>query len=118
MRLNIILGFQFGEVKTWTKWLSLLRGSRNGYTRLYATLSNPLSLHPSLVQLSTLFSNTISLCSYLNVRDQVSLSYKSTGKIKLYFCIFKFFVFDSRRGDKGFWTKWQQVTLEFLYILI
>jgi hypothetical protein len=31
--------------------------------------------------LSTLFSNTINLCSSLNVRDKVSHPYKTTGKI-------------------------------------
>jgi hypothetical protein len=31
--------------------------------------------------LSSLFSNTISLCSYLNVRDEVSHPRKTTGKI-------------------------------------
>jgi hypothetical protein len=31
--------------------------------------------------LSTLFSNTLSLCSFLNVRNQVSHPYRTTGKI-------------------------------------
>jgi hypothetical protein len=31
--------------------------------------------------LSTLFSNTLSLCSFINVRDQVSHPYRTTGKI-------------------------------------
>jgi polysaccharide pyruvyl transferase WcaK-like protein len=33
------------------------------------------------ILLNTLFSNTLSLCSSLNVRDQVSHPYKSTCKI-------------------------------------
>jgi hypothetical protein len=33
------------------------------------------------VLLRTLFSNTLSLCSSLNVRDQVSHPYKTTGRI-------------------------------------
>jgi hypothetical protein len=33
------------------------------------------------ILLSTLFSNTLSLCSSLNVRDQVSHPYRITGKI-------------------------------------
>jgi uncharacterized membrane protein len=33
------------------------------------------------ILLSTLFSNTLNLCSSLNVRDQVSHPYKTTGKI-------------------------------------
>jgi hypothetical protein len=36
----------------------------------YAVFSNLLSLHPSSVQIFS--SNTLSLCSSLNVRDQVS----------------------------------------------
>jgi hypothetical protein len=32
------------------------------------------------ILLSTLLSNTLSLCSSLNVRDQVSHPYKTTGK--------------------------------------
>jgi hypothetical protein len=35
----------------------------------------------SNILLSTLFSNTLSLCSSLNVRDQVSHQYRTTGKI-------------------------------------
>jgi hypothetical protein len=43
--------------------------------------------------------NTLSLCSSLNVRDQVSHSYRTTGKIiVMYILIFKFF--DSRREDR------------------
>jgi hypothetical protein len=39
----------------------------------------------------TLFSNTLSLCSSLNVRDQVSHPYRTTGKIiVLYIQIFTF----------------------------
>jgi hypothetical protein len=41
--------------------------------------------------LSTLFPNTLTLCSSLNVRVQVSHSYKTTGKIiVLYILIFAF----------------------------
>jgi hypothetical protein len=42
------------------------------------------SLFGPKILLSTLFSNTLSLCSSLNVRDQVSQTYRTTGK--LYFC--------------------------------
>ena len=39
------------------------------------------SLLGSNIFLSTLFANTLSLCSSLNVSDQVSHSYKTTGRI-------------------------------------
>jgi hypothetical protein len=56
------------------------------------------------VLLSTLFSNTLSLCSSLNV-GKVSHPYRTTGKIiALYILFFKFF--DSRREDRRFWTEW------------
>jgi hypothetical protein len=42
--------------------------------------------------LSTLFSNTLSLCTSLNVRNQVSYPYRTKGKITvLYILIFKCF---------------------------
>jgi hypothetical protein len=41
-------------------------------------------LGPNIL-LSTLFSNTLSLCFSLSVRDQVSYPYKTTGKLQ--FCI-------------------------------
>jgi hypothetical protein len=57
--------------------------------------------------LSILSSNTLSLCSSPNVRDQVSHPYNNTGKIVvLYIHIFTFL--DCRWEDKRFWTQWQQ----------
>src|SRR5215469_8203726 len=54
--------------------------------------------------LNTLFSNTLSLRSSLNVSDQVSHPYKTTGKIiVLYILIFK--VSDSKLEDKRFCTE-------------
>jgi hypothetical protein len=54
---------------------------------------------PSIL-LSALCSSTFSLCSSLNVRDQVSHSYRTTGKIiVLYIIIFTFS--DSRRKIEG-----------------
>jgi hypothetical protein len=48
------------------------------------------SLFGPNVLLNTLFSNTLSLCSSLNVRDQVSHLYRITGKvIVLYVLVFK-----------------------------
>jgi hypothetical protein len=56
-------------------------------------------LHPNIF-LSTLFSNTLSLCSSLSVRDQVSHPYKTTGKIIiLYILIFIFLIENWKTKD-------------------
>ena len=53
----------------------------------------PFLLGPNTL-LNTLFSNTLSLCSCLNVSDQVSHPYKTTGKIiVLYILIFKICIY-------------------------
>jgi hypothetical protein len=66
-------------------------------------LHSPVTLSlfcPNILH-STLFSNTLRLCSSLNVRDQVSHPYRTTGKIiVLYILIFKFF--DSTWEDRRF----------------
>jgi hypothetical protein len=90
---------------------------------------SPPSRHFILLQskmlLSTLFSNTLSLSSSLNIRDQVSHLYRTTGKfIVLYitpttayqiilFCILIIAVLCSRRKDKGFCTGQWQARLQF-----
>jgi hypothetical protein len=56
------------------------------------------SLFGQNILLSTLFSNTLSLCSSLNIRDQVSQPYRTTGKIIVLYSNF----FYSRREDKRF----------------
>jgi hypothetical protein len=67
--------------------------------------------------LYTLFSNTLSLRSSLNVSDQVSHPYKTTGKtIVLYISIFKFL--DSNLEDNRFCTEWQQAFPDFSLLLI
>jgi hypothetical protein len=69
----------------------------------------PISRHFTLLDpnilFSTLLSNTLSLCSPLNIREQVSHPYRTTGKIiVLYILMFTFF--DKRREDKMFWNEW------------
>jgi hypothetical protein len=55
-------------------------------------------LGPNIL-LRTLFSNTLSLCSSLSVRGQVSHPDKTTGRI-IVFYILTFTFLDSRRDDK------------------
>jgi len=62
----------------------------------------PYLLGPNIL-LSTIFSNTHSLRSSLNVRDQVSHPYKRTAK--LYFCINIYIFLDSKLEDKRSCTK-------------
>jgi hypothetical protein len=52
------------------------------------------------ILLRTLFSNTLSLCSSLDMRDQVSHPYKTTGRIMVLY-ILTFTSLDSRWDDKG-----------------
>jgi len=57
--------------------------------------------------LSTLFLNTLSPCSSLNVSDQVSHPYKTKGKITfLYILIFIFL--DTKLESRRFCTEWKQ----------
>jgi hypothetical protein len=64
-------------------------GEEYNLLKLLIMQFSPISQHLSLVQIfsfSTLFSDTLSLCSSLNVKEQVSHPYRTSGKIK--FCIF------------------------------
>jgi hypothetical protein len=63
------------------------------------------SLFGPNILLSTLYSNTVSLWSSLNVRDHVSHPYRTKGEIRvLHVLIFTFSV--SRWEDRRFWTEW------------
>jgi hypothetical protein len=53
------------------------------------------------IPLSTLFSNTLNLYTFLHVRDKVSHPYKTTGKITVLFLLVLTFL-DSRLEDKRF----------------
>jgi hypothetical protein len=58
------------------------------------------SLFGPNILLNTLFSNTLSLCFSLNVRDQVH-AYRTTGKITYSYYILIFMFLDSRRESKS-----------------
>ena len=67
-------------------------------------LNSTLSLLDSNIFLNILFSHTSGLRSFLNVSDQVSHPYKTTGKfIVLYILSFKFL--DSELEDRRFCTE-------------
>jgi hypothetical protein len=54
------------------------------------------------ILLRTLRSNTLSLCSSLNFRNQVSHPYRTTGKI----VYSNFYYFRQQRRRQKFWTEW------------
>jgi hypothetical protein len=59
----------------------------------------------SNILLSTLLSNTLSLCSYLRFRDQFSHRCKTAGKI-VSLCILVFISFYRKQENKWFCTEW------------
>jgi hypothetical protein len=71
-------------------------------------------LGPNIL-LRTLFSNTLSPRSSLNVRDQVSRPYKTTSRIMVLY-ILTFTLLDSRKTKD--WTEYQQAFSEFDLFLI
>jgi hypothetical protein len=54
--------------------------------------------------LNTLFSKTLSLCSFPKVRNQFSHTCSTTGKITVFY-ILTFRFFDIRRKDNRVWTE-------------
>ena len=88
---RFITGTELGE-----EYISLSTSLRSF---LQSSVTSSL-LDPNIL-LSTIFSNTLNLRSSLNVSDQVSLPYKTTGKI-IVLCIFIFKFWDSKLEDKIF----------------
>ena len=68
---------------------------------LYSFIHSPVtsSLLGSNIILNALFSNTLSLRSFLNVSDQVSHPYKTGNIIVLYILIFKFLISNWKTKD-------------------
>ena len=93
----------FSLFSTWNIWLGVQ------IIKLLTIQFSPLPcylipLRPKIL-FSTLFSNTLSLLSSLNVSYKISKSFKTTGKIiDVYILIFIFL--DSKLEDKRFCTKW------------
>jgi hypothetical protein len=75
---------------------------------------NPLGPN---IPLSTLFTNTLTLCSSPNVTDQVSQPYKTNDRIMV-LDILTFRFPDNRREDRRLWTQWQQAFPVFILLLI
>jgi hypothetical protein len=73
---------------------------------LWNFLQSPITsslLGPNIL-LRTLFSNTLSLCCSHNVRDEVSHTYKTTGRSMVFYTLT--FTFLDRRWDyKRLWTE-------------
>ena len=84
---------------------------------LHSSVTSSL-LCPNIL-LSTLFLNTLSLRSSLNVIDQVAHPYRTTGKVIL-LCnlIFIGLLVDSKLEDKRFFIEWWQAFSDFNKLLI
>ena len=77
--------------------------SSSTYTFLHSPTTTSL-LCPNIL-LNTLLPNTLSLCSSLNVSDQVSHPYKTIGKIIFLYTLF-LKILDRKLEDKWFYTEW------------
>jgi hypothetical protein len=90
---------------------------RSSSLRSFLQPPTVLSLLGLNILLSTLFSNTLSQFSSLNVRDQVSRQWKTEGKVIVpYILIFTFL--DSKREGKRFSTERYQAIPSFSVLLI
>ena len=88
-------------------WIIFGEEYRSVSSSLFIFLHSPVSsslLGPNIL-LSNLFSNTLSLRFSLNMSNQVSQPYKTTGKIRDQY-ILNFIFLDSKMEDKKFCTKW------------
>jgi len=92
---------------------------RSLISSLCSFLHSPITsslLGPNIL-LSTLFFNTLSQHTSLNVSDQVACPHKTTGKIMVLHTLIFIFL-DSKLEDKRFCTKWQQAFHDFNMLLI
>jgi hypothetical protein len=71
----------------------------NIFSIQFSPPSSNSSLTGPNIPLSTLFANTLSLCSFLSVRDEVSHPYETTGK-------FSFLVFTFLDGQEDKDSEW------------
>jgi hypothetical protein len=117
LQTNILYAFLFSKITATCPVHYILLNSiiLNILGEEYKLWSSSLCscLHPPVtsflfgpnIPLNILLSNTLSLYPFLNVINQVSHPYRTTGKIiVLYNLIFMFL--DSWREDKRFWTEW------------
>ena len=100
-------------------WTILGEEYRSFSSSLSSFLHSPVTsslLSPNIL-LSTLFSNTFSLRSSINISDQVSHPYNTTSRI-IVLCISVFKFLDSKLEDKKFCTEWYRAFSEFHLLLI
>ena len=94
------------------KYISLIYSLRSVR---HSPLTSSL-LRPNIL-LNTLFSYTLSTRASLNVSDQVSHPYKTTGKT-IVVCILIFIFLKSKLNETGCCTEWQQAFSDFNLLLI
>jgi hypothetical protein len=84
------------DIWWWVQIMKLPILQLSPFSRYFIPVRSKYSQHPVL--------KNPSLCSSLNVRDQVSHPYKTTRRIMvLYILTFKFL--DNRREDRRLWTE-------------